>query len=42
MFQTLFQYVTKLMKQGYEEESSRQQQLALSPKERPERRTTAL
>ncbi|XP_028994065.1 x globin isoform X2 [Betta splendens] len=41
-WKTLFQYVTTLMKQGYEEESARQQQLALSPKERPERRNTAL
>lgn len=38
----MFQYVTSLMKQGYHEESSRQHQLAVSPKERPDKRSTAL
>ncbi|XP_026209505.1 x globin [Anabas testudineus] len=41
-WKTLFQYVTNLMKQGYQEESTRQRQLALSPKDRPEKRNTAL
>ncbi|XP_073339540.1 x globin [Pagrus major] len=41
-WKTLFQYVTTLMKQGYLEESNRQRQLALSPKERPDKRNTAL
>lgn len=40
--QTMFQYVTCLMKQGYQEESNRQRQLAVSPKERPDKRNTAL
>lgn len=38
----MFQYVTCLMKQGYQEESNRQRQLAVSPKERPDKRNTAL
>ncbi|XP_051242523.1 x globin [Dicentrarchus labrax] len=41
-WKTMFQYVTSLMKQGYQEESSRQRHLALSPKERPDKRNTAL
>ncbi|KAM8736678.1 x globin [Acanthopagrus schlegelii] len=41
-WKTLFQYVTTLMKRGYLEESNRQRQLALSPKERPDKRNTAL
>uniref|UniRef100_A0A3P9DPL8 X globin n=1 Tax=Maylandia zebra TaxID=106582 RepID=A0A3P9DPL8_9CICH len=40
--QTMFQFVTSLMNQGYQEESARQRQLALSPKERPDKRNTAL
>lgn len=40
--QTMFQYVTGLMKQGYQEESNRQRHLAVSPKERPDKRSTAL
>lgn len=42
VIQTMFQYVTSLMKQGYHEESNRQRHLALSPKERPDKRNTAL
>lgn len=38
----MFQFVTSLMNQGYQEESARQRQLALSPKERPDKRNTAL
>ncbi|XP_036981285.1 x globin [Acanthopagrus latus] len=41
-WKTLFQYVTTLMKRGYLEESIRQRQLALSPKDRPDKRNTAL
>ncbi|KAK7904996.1 hypothetical protein WMY93_017603 [Mugilogobius chulae] len=41
-WKTMFRYVTGLMKQGYQEESTRQHQLALSPKDRPEKRSTAL
>uniref|UniRef100_A0A3Q0S283 X globin n=1 Tax=Amphilophus citrinellus TaxID=61819 RepID=A0A3Q0S283_AMPCI len=41
-WKTMFQYVTNLMNQGYQEESARQRQLALSPKERPDKRNTAL
>ncbi|KAK2826208.1 hypothetical protein Q5P01_020422 [Channa striata] len=41
-WKTLFHYVTNLMKQGYEEESCRQHHLALTPKDRPEKRNTAL
>lgn len=37
--QTMFQYVTSLMKQGYQEESARQRHLSLSPKDRPEKNT---
>lgn len=40
--QTMFQFVTNLMKLGHEEESTRQRHLALSPKDRPEKRNTAL
>ncbi|XP_004082406.1 neuroglobin [Oryzias latipes] len=41
-WQTLFQFVTALMKQGYQEESARQRQLATSPKDRLDKRNTAL
>ncbi|XP_042244287.1 x globin isoform X2 [Thunnus maccoyii] len=41
-WKTMFQYVTNLMKQGYQEESNRQRQLAVSPKERPDKKNTAL
>ncbi|XP_053191745.1 x globin [Scomber japonicus] len=41
-WKTMFQYVTGLMKQGYQEESNRQQHLAASPKEKPDKRNTAL
>lgn len=41
-WKTMFQYLTSLMKQGYEEESNRQRHLALSPKERPDKKNTAL
>nr|XP_057946331.1 x globin [Doryrhamphus excisus] len=41
-WKTLFQYVTGLMKQGYEEECERQHQAAVSPKERADKRNTAL
>ncbi|XP_039459024.1 x globin isoform X2 [Oreochromis aureus] len=41
-WKTMFQFVTSLMNQGYQEESARQRQLALSPKERPDKRNTAL
>ncbi|TWW72239.1 x globin [Takifugu rubripes] len=41
-WKTLFQYVTGLMRRGYQEECCRQRHLALSPKNRPEKRNTAL
>uniref|UniRef100_A0A3Q3ITR6 Uncharacterized protein n=1 Tax=Monopterus albus TaxID=43700 RepID=A0A3Q3ITR6_MONAL len=41
-WKTMFQYVTSLMNQGYQEESARQHHLALSPKDRPEKNNTAL
>ncbi|XP_040915973.1 x globin [Toxotes jaculatrix] len=41
-WKTMFQYVTSLMKQGYQEECIRQRHLTLSPKDRPEKRNTAL
>ncbi|KAM9708694.1 LOW QUALITY PROTEIN: x globin [Menidia menidia] len=41
-WKTMFQYVSGLMQQGYQEESARQQQLSPPPKDRPDRRTTAL
>ncbi|KAM9355823.1 x globin [Pholidichthys leucotaenia] len=41
-WKTLFQYVTSLMNQGYQEESARQRVLTPSPKERPDKRSTAL
>ncbi|XP_061824682.1 x globin [Nerophis lumbriciformis] len=41
-WKTLFQYVTGLMQQGYEEESERHNQAAVSPKERVDKRNTAL
>lgn len=42
VIQAMFQYVTSLMKQGYQEESNRQRHLAVSPKERPDKKNTAL
>ncbi|KAM8913612.1 x globin [Spinachia spinachia] len=39
-WKTLFQFVTGLMQRGYQAESNRQ--LALSPKERPDKKSTAL
>uniref|UniRef100_UPI0037E76A70 x globin n=1 Tax=Semicossyphus pulcher TaxID=241346 RepID=UPI0037E76A70 len=41
-WKTMFQYVTSLMRKGYQEESSRQHLLTLSPKERPDKSNTAL
>ncbi|XP_059209937.1 x globin [Centropristis striata] len=41
-WKTMFQFVTSLMKQGYEEESNRQCHLAVSPKDRPDKRHTSL
>ncbi|XP_045919604.1 x globin [Micropterus dolomieu] len=41
-WKTMFQYLTSLMTQGYQEESHRQRHLAVSPKERPDKRNTAL
>ncbi|XP_034714776.1 x globin [Etheostoma cragini] len=41
-WKTMFQFVTSLMKHGYEEESNRQRHLALSPKDRPDKKNTAL
>ncbi|XP_026160370.1 x globin [Mastacembelus armatus] len=41
-WKAMFQYVAGLMMQGYQEESTRQRHLALSPKDRPEKRNTAL
>nr|XP_046269565.1 x globin [Scatophagus argus] len=41
-WKTMFLYVTGLMKQGYLEESTRQRHLAVSPKDRPDKRSTAL
>ncbi|XP_041828062.1 x globin isoform X2 [Melanotaenia boesemani] len=41
-WKTMFQYVTSLMKQGYQEESIRQRHLASSPKDRLDKRNTAL
>ncbi|XP_054652158.1 x globin [Dunckerocampus dactyliophorus] len=41
-WKTLFQYVTGLMKQGYEEECERQNHAAGSPRERADKRNTAL
>ncbi|XP_074516518.1 x globin [Sebastes fasciatus] len=41
-WKTMFQFVTGLMKQGFLEESDRQRHLAVSPKERPDKRNTAL
>uniref|UniRef100_A0A8C6UII9 X globin n=1 Tax=Neogobius melanostomus TaxID=47308 RepID=A0A8C6UII9_9GOBI len=41
-WKTMFRYVTGLMKQGYQEESDRRRQAAASPKDRPEKRSTAL
>ncbi|KAF7202016.1 x globin [Nothobranchius furzeri] len=37
-----FQYVSSLMQQGYQEESLRQRNLTMSPKDRPDKRSTAL
>ncbi|GAA6213740.1 neuroglobin-like [Lates japonicus] len=41
-WKTMFQYVTSLMRKGYHEESTRQRHLTLTPKDRPEKRNTAL
>ncbi|KAM6912546.1 x globin [Xenentodon cancila] len=41
-WQTMFRYVSSLMKQGYQEESARQRHLAASPKDRLDKRNTAL
>uniref|UniRef100_A0A3B5BAA8 Neuroglobin-like n=1 Tax=Stegastes partitus TaxID=144197 RepID=A0A3B5BAA8_9TELE len=41
-WKTMFQYVTSLMNQGYQEESARQRHLAASSKERPDKKNTAL
>ncbi|XP_029349447.1 x globin [Echeneis naucrates] len=41
-WKTMFHYVTSLMKRGYKEESARQHHLTVSPKDRPEKRNTAL
>ncbi|KAK5618037.1 hypothetical protein CRENBAI_023197 [Crenichthys baileyi] len=38
----MFQYLTSLMKQGYQEESARQRNLAASPKDRLDKKNTAL
>ncbi|KAM4723723.1 x globin [Anableps anableps] len=38
----MFQYVTSLMKQGYQDESARQRNLAASPKDRLDKKNTAL
>uniref|UniRef100_A0A1A7Y4Y7 Globin X, Uncharacterized protein n=1 Tax=Iconisemion striatum TaxID=60296 RepID=A0A1A7Y4Y7_9TELE len=41
-WKAMFQYVTSLMKQGYQEESLRQRNLTMSPKDRLDKRNTAL
>ncbi|KAL6105980.1 uncharacterized protein ACO6RY_07375 [Pungitius sinensis] len=41
-WKTLFQFVTGLMQRGYQAESNRRRQLAPSPKERPDKKDTAL
>ncbi|KAM4541927.1 x globin [Odontesthes bonariensis] len=41
-WKTMFQYVTSLMRQGYQEESARQRHLTMSPKDRLDKKTTAL
>ncbi|XP_078133291.1 x globin [Sander vitreus] len=41
-WKTMFQFVASLMKQGHEKESNRQRHLAPSPKERPDKKNTAL
>ncbi|XP_068194968.1 x globin [Antennarius striatus] len=41
-WKTLFVYVTSLMRRGYQEESARQRHLANSPRQRPDKRNTAL
>ncbi|XP_053700796.1 x globin [Synchiropus splendidus] len=41
-WKTLFLYVIGLMRSGYQQESDRQRHLAVSPKERPEKKNTAL
>lgn len=38
----MFLYLTNLMKQGYQEESNRQRHLVASPKDRPDKKNTAL
>lgn len=42
VIQTLFLYLTRLMKRGYQEECTRQHHPTLSPKQRPDKRNTAL
>ncbi|PWA16396.1 x globin [Gambusia affinis] len=41
-WKTMFQYVASLMRQGYQDESARQRNLAASPKDRPDKKNTAL
>ncbi|XP_054894261.1 x globin [Poeciliopsis prolifica] len=41
-WKTMFQYVVSLMRQGYQDESARQRNLAASPKDRPDKKNTAL
>uniref|UniRef100_A0A3Q3VM38 Globin domain-containing protein n=1 Tax=Mola mola TaxID=94237 RepID=A0A3Q3VM38_MOLML len=41
-WKTMFRYLTSLMSQGYHEQRRRQRHLALSSKERPDKRNTAL
>uniref|UniRef100_A0A3B5PYS6 X globin n=1 Tax=Xiphophorus maculatus TaxID=8083 RepID=A0A3B5PYS6_XIPMA len=41
-WKTMFQYVASLMRQGYQDESARQRHLAASPKDRPDKKNTAL
>ncbi|XP_013867234.1 x globin [Austrofundulus limnaeus] len=41
-WKTMFQHVTSLMMQGYQEESARQRNLAMSPKDRLDKKNTAL
>ncbi|XP_007549261.1 x globin [Poecilia formosa] len=41
-WKTMFQYVSSLMRQGYQDESARQRNLAASPKDRLDKKNTAL
>ncbi|XP_027855991.1 x globin [Xiphophorus couchianus] len=41
-WKTMFQYVASLMRQGYQDESAQQRHLAASPKDRPDKKNTAL